>query len=103
MKILSLPLLVIVAASHTMADHPARYVSLQKRGGNGRKCDFSDGFYVKWSDCSDAAAKWCSAHADQEVAKGKKIDDGNVAGYMSGRWHVELYGKAYLRGLLEAY
>ncbi len=88
-----LVLVTITSASHALADRSNAYAGLQPRsGGDGRLCDFTDGYYVDWSDCSLAAAKWCSAHAGQEVTKGNKIDDGNVAGYRSGHWNVELYG-----------
>ena len=60
----------------------------------GRHCDFTDGYYVRWSDCTSAAAKWCRAHADHAVLQGKKIEDGAVGGFRSSHWNVELYGNA---------
>ena len=62
---------------------------------DGRVCDFSQGYYVSWSDTSEAIKAWCSSHAGQTLGKGtSKSDTVQKTGgtYMAGKQRVKLYG-----------
>lgn len=88
--------LLYLPALYAMPDDisPASPIEARKGENTGRLCDFSDGYYVPWTSCSDAIVKWCRNHAGQSVPKGAWISDGPInGGYKSGKWNVELFGK----------
>lgn len=82
------------------ANDPSLPNKLEARGGeNGRQCDFSDGYYVPWSQCSDAINAWCTKHDGKSVSNGQSIEDVVVNGYKSGKWDVKFYGEQAIFGL----
>ena len=61
------------------------------------------GQYADWVDVGHAIEHWCSNHAGQSMAKGTKIDDGDIGGFwVQGKnpHRAKLHGEPLQRPLL---